>query len=78
MINERTAGAIVERKYPQYKASGAMKLGKGFVVACSKVNGEELNDCFYAVSGDGSKVAEFNPILCIDEFNEALPHAVRL
>ena len=78
MIDERTAGMIVEKKFPQYKAVGAMKMGTGFVVACAKNNGEELNDCFYALTGDGKNISEFSPCMCPEQFNKALPNAVKL
>ena len=78
MINEKEAGVIVEKMYPQYKAMSSVKFGEGFVVACGNSNGEELNDCFFAVSGNGVRVLEFNPTLCMNEFIKALPKAVQL
>ena len=77
-IDERKAGSIVESKHPEYKASSAMKLGEGFVVSMSGKNGEKLYDCMYMVSSDGSKVAEFNPEMCMEAFQKALPNAVKL
>jgi hypothetical protein len=75
-MNEREAANIVEQKHPEYVASAAMKLGNGFVVNMKGKDGEELLDCMYAVNEDGTKVMEFNPEACFEEFQKALPNVV--
>lgn len=76
-IDERKAADIVEEKHPEFKALGATRLGEGFVVFMGNSDGEVLNDCMYCVSKDGSKVADFNPDVCMDAFQASLDHTVK-